>query len=136
MIVHKFAAFSDGSHRGACAAAILNDSNEIMAVNAARRPSRWLTAGAMELAGVSLQLDMAAELVEALALPIADTIELVCYGDNEPVMEMCCAANDPSVCTNMGASHLSSLVECVNDRAANFRSGGALCCICGPESKA
>ena len=81
----SLAVFSDGSGHGTASAHLVDSNGDVCGQTALRYDARTITAGAMELCGIVLGLDMVMRFTETLGA--GQVLSVVFYCDNIPMVD-------------------------------------------------
>ena len=81
----NLAVFSDGSGRGTASAHLVDSNGDVCGQTALRYDARTITAGAMELCGIVLGLDMVMRFTETLGA--GQVLSVIFYCDNIPMVD-------------------------------------------------
>ena len=81
----NLAVFSDGSGRGTASAHLVDSNGDVCGQTALRYDARTITAGAMELCGIVLGLDMVMRFTETLGA--GQVLSVTFYCDNMPMVD-------------------------------------------------
>ena len=126
----NLAVFSDGSGRGTASAHLVDSNGDVCGQTALRYDARTITAGAMELCGIVLGLDMVMRFTETLGA--GQVLSVVFYCDNIPMVDYSRAsrAGDGTLPRD---EHLNQIHGLLRARIDRLRAAGHMWEIWSPR---
>ena len=126
----NLAVFSDGSGRGTASAHLVDSNGDVCGQTALRYDARTITAGAMELCGIVLGLDMVMRFTETLGA--GQVLSVIFYCDNIPMVDYSRAlrAGDGTLPRD---EHLNQIHGLLRARVDRLRDAGHIWEIWSPR---
>ena len=126
----NLAVFSDGSGHGTASAHLVDSNGDVCGQTALRYDARTITAGAMELCGIVLGLDMVMRFTETLGA--GQVLSVVFYCDNIPMVDYSRAsrAGDGTLPRD---EHLNQIHGLLRARVDRLRDAGHIWEIWSPR---